>query len=203
MRELLGQSRGERLTLVAYEEDFSKREWAVDGYDSWKLERQQYFREPQDASWNAFTRGDWHEALRLIEAERSNFLALSAEAAAHDCRLLRVRVVQRPIIPYLQWELHLLRARAECGELIRVVGADQVEPYEAEGPLPELITLGPDTVYEIVYGADGVLDGAIRFVDRALSTRVTGLIRQLYERGEDVDGFFAREVAHLEPPRGD
>jgi hypothetical protein len=202
MHELLGAAPGELLTRSAYDEDFGKREWAVDGYDSWKLERQQYFREPDDASWNAFARGDWREALRLIEAERGDFLALSEEAAKHDCRLLRVRVVERPIIPYLQWELHLLRVRAECGELIRVVGLGQIEPYETEGPLPELVTLGSDTVYKVVY-KDGVLDGAIRFVDSAITARVTAFIEQLYEHGEDISTFFEREVAHLEPPRGD
>jgi hypothetical protein len=50
-------------------------------------------------------------------------------------------VVERPICPYLQWELHLLTMRAQCGELIRVVPVDMVRDLEANGQLPELITL--------------------------------------------------------------
>lgn len=203
MHELLGALPGERLTPAAYDEDFAKREWAADGYDSWKLERRQHFREPRDSSWQAFARGDWEEALRLGEVRRGDLLALSDEAKAHDCRLLRVRVVELPIIPYLQWELHLLRIWAECGELIRVVGPDEIEPNETTEPLPELVTLGPDTVYEVIYSADGTPDGAVRFVDPALTARVTAFMERLYERGEDVRDFFAREVAHLEPPHGD
>lgn len=120
----------------------------MDGCDSWKLERRQHFREPGDASWEAFVRGDWQEALRLIEAQRAGLLDLSRLAARHRCRLLRVRVVEVPLTPYLQWELHLLRVRAECGELIRVTGPEHIAAYERESPVPELVTLNDDTVYE-------------------------------------------------------
>lgn len=206
MRELLGPAPGERLSLDAYRADFRERDFAVDGYDSWKFERRQHFREPGDASWEAFRRGDWDEALRLIEAERDNLLDLSRTAERHRCRLLRVRVVEQPLTAYLQWELHLLRLRAECGELIRVIGPDAVaaheqpEQPERQGPVPELITLGSDTVYEILYNAEGTADGAVRYLDRGTRSRVAAFVEGLYERGEDVESFFEREVAGLRAP---
>src|SRR5690242_16881557 len=141
MRDLLGGPHGEPLELDAYREDFRRRDFAVDGYDSWKLERRQDFREPGDPSWEAVVRGDWQQALRLIAERRGELLDLSRLAASHACRLLRVRVVERPLTPYLRWELELLRVRAECGELIRVIGPEHVVQYEHEGPVPELVTL--------------------------------------------------------------
>ncbi|SFY53274.1 DUF6879 family protein [Streptomyces sp. F-1] len=201
MRDLLGASHGEKLELDAYREDFRRRDFAVDGWDSWKLERRQHFREPGDPSWEAFARGDWPEALRLIEAQRAGLLDLSRLAARHRCRPLRVRVVEPPLTPYLQWELHLLRVRAECGELIRVIGPEHVAAYEDTGPVPELITLNDDTVYEIRYDTEGVLEGAVRYVDTATRNRVAARIENLYALGEDIGTFFGRDVAHLAPPR--
>jgi hypothetical protein len=202
MRDLLGASPGERLGLEAYREDFRSRDFAVDGCDSWKLERRQHFREPGDASWEAFARGDWEEALRLIEAQRAELIDVSRVAARHRCRLLRVRVAEQPLTPYLQWELHLLRVRAECGELIRVIGPEHIAAYEREGPVPELVTLNDDTVYEILYDAAGALKGAVRYLDAGTRDRVVARIEELYALGEDIGTFFGREVAHLKPPTG-
>lgn len=202
MRDLLGVSPGERLGLDAYREDFRSRDFAVDGCDSWKLERRQHFREPGDASWSAFVQGDWEEALRLIEAQRAELLYVSRLAARHRCRLLRVRVVEQPLTPYLQWELHLLRVRAECGELIRVIGPQRIAAYEREGPVPELVTLNDDTVYEILYDAEGALEGAVRHLGVRTRDRVAARVEELYVLGEDIGTFFDREVAHLKPPTG-
>jgi len=110
-------------------------------------------------------------------------------------------VVEPPLTPYLHWELHLLRVRAECGELIRVIGPDHITAYEDTGPVPELITLNDDTVYEIRYDTEGVLEGAVRYVDTATRNRVAARIENLYALGEDIGTFFDRDVAHLEPPR--
>jgi hypothetical protein len=203
MRDLFDASPGERLGLDAYREDFRRRDFAVDGFDSWKLERRQHFREPGDPSWSAFVQGDWKEALGLIEARRAALLDESRLATCHRCRLLRVRVVEQPLTPYLQWELHLLRVRAECGELIRVIGPDRIAAYEPDAPAPELVTLNDDTVYEILYDADGVLEGAVRHLDPATRDRTVGRIEELYVLGEDIRTFFDREVAHLKLPTGE
>ncbi|MFI6347400.1 DUF6879 family protein [Streptomyces sp. NPDC050560] len=202
MRDLLTAVPGQRLGLGAYRDDFRERDFAVDGWDSWKLERRQHFREPGDASWDAFDLGDWDEALRLIDAQRPALSDLSRLAARHRCRLLRVRVVELPLTPYLRWELHLLRVRAECGELIRVIRPAHLADQEREGAVPELVTLNDDTVYEIRYGADGTLEGAVRYVDSATRHAVAARIEGLYALGEDVGAFFDREVAGPEPPAG-
>jgi Family of unknown function (DUF6879) len=193
---------GVRLTLEEYQADFRVRQWSIDGQESWKLERGQHFREPGFPSWEAFARGEWDEALRLIAEERDFLTEFSAQAKGKGIELYRVRVVEEPIDPYLQWELHLLRLRAECGELIRVVGPGLLAGHEVRGPLPELVTLGSGTLYRVLYSEEGELAGAVRFSDSQVVTRAADVARDLYQQGEDLESFFRREVARLAPPSG-
>ncbi|WP_431042030.1 DUF6879 family protein [Streptomyces sp. P1-3] len=196
----LDPAQGEVLPLAAYREDFRARQWTIDGQDSWKLERQQEFKEPGFPSWEAFSRGDWETAMRLVEDERDWLREFAQENDERGISLFRVRVVEEPLAPYLQWELHLLRLRAEYGERIRVVGPERIRGLEADGPLPELLTLGNRTVYKIRYDDQGILDGAVRFVDPRVTARCRDFTRDLYEFGEDVIPYFDREVAHLPAP---
>ncbi|MFJ1704927.1 DUF6879 family protein [Kitasatospora sp. NPDC088346] len=201
MSEPLRDVPGAWLPLDEYRQDFRRRDFAVDGYDSWKLERRQTFQEPEDPSWRAYSRGDRALARRLVDARRDDLLELSRTAVEHRTRLLRVRVVECPFTPYLAWELYLLRLRAECGEQIRVVGPGEVAPFERHGPLPELVTLGPDTVYDIAYDEAGILVGATRHTGRAVRDRVAEFIAGLYDRGEDIADFLAREASGPGPAR--
>lgn len=200
MRDLLDRSSGQRLNLAEYREDFRKRFWTITEHDFWKLERIQTFREPGDESWEAFDRGDWPTALRLIEERRAAFEDDARRLGEIGLTSYRVRVVAQPISPYLQWELHLLRLMGECSDLIRVVGPDAVASLEAGGIVPEVVTLGADVTYEVLYDESGELVGGIRFVDREVTTRCRDIIKDVYASGEDIGVFFAREVAHLPPP---
>jgi hypothetical protein len=193
---------GRRLSLTDYRADFRATESVIAGQDSWKLERRQHFRQPGSASWEAFARGQWTEALRLIEARRDSLMEIGAEAAEKGSRLYRLRVVAEPITPYLQWELHSLKLRAECGELIRVLPATAVLDLEDNGELPEVVTLGPSAAYRILYDSDGVLAGGVKVTDPQAVGRVTDLVRRLYAEGEDLAVFFERTVAVLPPPCG-
>jgi hypothetical protein len=201
MRDLFGDVPGERLALDDYLADLDRRFAGAPGHDSWKFERRQHFTEPDDASWAAFARGEWADSLRLMAATRDEIEAEHRDAARLGSALYRVRVVEEPIAPYLQWELHLLRLRAECGERIRVVDVTRVAEFETGGKLPELLTVGPDTVYRILYNAAAALQGALRHVDTALTTRCVRFMRRLYQDGEEMTEFFQRRVAGLDAPR--
>jgi hypothetical protein len=173
----------------------------TEGRSAWKLERQQYFQEPGNESWKTFSRGDWEGALRLIEQRRQALMVLEREAKEHRSEMFRVRVVEKPLTPYLQWELNSLRLRTECGGHIRVVGPEHISGLEEDGPLPELVALGGQTFYEIVYDDRGILDGAVRFVHPEITARWEQFIQCLYEEGEELSTYFEREVAPLPPPR--
>lgn len=70
---------GTRLSLEDYRADFRATDSMITGRDSWKLERRQHFRQPGSASWEAFARGQWAEALRLIEARRESLMEFGAK----------------------------------------------------------------------------------------------------------------------------
>lgn len=201
MPDLLGGAVGERMELDAYRADFEEQFWATTEPGFWKLERQQFFKEPGHESWEAFAKGDWDQALRIIEAGRADMVDYYRKVAERGFVTRRVRVVEEPIGAYLQWELHLLRMRDEYGGAVRVVDGGQVAAFEQDAPLPEIYTLGTTVMYQAVYDDDGVLEHARRFVDRDLVVRCQRFIQDLYEIGRPLAPFFANHVAALPPPR--
>ncbi len=162
----------------------------------YKLERLQYFDERGFPSWDAFARGQWEEALAELEKDRPNVVAEHAEDRVSNVTSYRVRVVELPVSPYVQWELYALMIRAECGEKIRVVGAEAVAHYEADGILPELIFLGTEVMYETTFGPKL----RRKFTDPELLAGCLADVRVLFDEGEDLRTFFEREVRPLRPP---
>lgn len=191
---------GVRLDQPAYERDFGENLWATEGADCWKLERMQEYSETGFPSWEAFMAGDWPFALRLYEEERPAITAFHDKGRLRRSRFCRIRVVAEPVTPYLQWELHCLRVRAACGEGIRVVAASAVSSFESAGPLPELVSLCGRVLYQTRYDDRAEPDGAVRFADPELVAAYEDFARGLYESGEDVESYFAREIAHRPPP---
>lgn len=201
-RPSLAPGEGRALTLDGYDGDFDRYDDAVRDHDCWKLERAQTFAEDGDPSYEAFLRGEWSTALRLHE-EAAPQLRESAEARRQRGSVFhRVRVVEEPLTPYTQWELHSLRVQAANGRPVRVVAADTVRHLEPpdEGPLPELVILGGAVLYHVSYTDEGALDGAVRYTAPETVRQWERLIIDLYARGEDVVSYVERHVAHLPPP---
>ncbi|MFJ4909720.1 DUF6879 family protein [Streptomyces sp. NPDC093249] len=191
---------GRRLALDEYLQDFDRHFWSSGPEGFWKLERQQTFQEPGVESWEAFHRGHWDESLALIEGQRGHYEAYFRRIAGSGFALHRVRCVEEPVSPYLQWELHLLRLKAEYGEDTRVLLGDGIGRYEAGRPLAEIIVLGSSVMYEIVYDDEGRLAGGIRFDDPGEVSRCRGAIQEMHRSGEPLADYFARRVAPLPPP---
>lgn len=198
--DMLEHSDGVRLHQSQYQEDFDANLWRVDGADSWKLERMQRYSEEGFPSWEAFMAGDWNAALQLYEKERSGIAAFYEEFRRHQSCLYRVRVVAEPVTPYVQWEMHCLRLRAECGEKIRVLSSSAVSSQEAAGPLPELVSLCGRVLYRTIYGDRDQPDGALRYTDPEPVARYEDFARSLYEAGESFESYFRRAIEGLPPP---
>jgi hypothetical protein len=194
-------ARGERLTRDAYRRDFAQHDRNVVGRSSWKFERRQHFLELNNPSWEAFRQGAWDKSLALLEGRREGLQKSVQEDLERNNPFYRVRVVQEPVTPYLHWELYSLRVQAQCGRPVRVVQAGAVGPLETAGILPEVVVLGGQTLYEVLYTAEGTLDGGVRFTDTQLAQRWESFIRDLYQQGEDVVSYVDRYLAHLPRPR--
>ncbi|MFI5959774.1 DUF6879 family protein [Cryptosporangium sp. NPDC051539] len=199
MRELLDQAGGTHLTSAEYRADFGDRFWKAGPAGFWKVERRQTFQEPRDESWRAFNAGNWPTSLRLIEEQRHDLEAEGRRMAEEKLGAFRIRVVDLPLTPYLYWELHLLRLVAESADQVRVVGPEIAQPFE---PLPELVLLGADVTYEVLYDDDGIAAGAVRYIDQELTAACRRSLHRMFAAGEDVRTFFEREVAPLPPPVG-
>ncbi|MFF7649539.1 DUF6879 family protein [Streptomyces sp. NPDC007983] len=191
---------GRRLENEEYLKDFRKRDAEIRNGQSWKLERRQHFEEVGSPSRDALRRGDWEAALRLFEEARDSLRGIQADEEARGSVFHRVRVVEKPLTPYVQWELHSLRISAEYGERVRVLPADAVAAAETHGPLPELTIQDGKVLFHVLYTDTGVPDGAIRFTDPAIVEPWTAYVREAHAAAEDITTYFERAIAPLPPP---
>jgi hypothetical protein len=196
----LPYERGKRLVRDEYRRDFRERRAAIRSGDSWKLERLQHFEEAGSPSRDALRRGDWYEALRLFDAERDAVAATARDEDRRGSAFHRVRVVEHPLTPYVQWEMHWLKLRAECGHRIRILPAETIAASETSGLLPEVTVLAGRTLYRVLYSGTGAAEGAIRYTDPDVVTPWTAYLCDMYRAAEDVMSYFDRVVAQLPPP---
>jgi hypothetical protein len=199
MLDRIRQVPGEILDHAAYHKDYAEQVEDLRGV-IWKLERAQTFREPGDTSWEAFMDGDWDRALRLLEADRDAVRAEARDNARQGLRIQRVRIVEQPVTPYLQWELNALRMLAEEGFGLRTLPAEYVRTLERRGRLPEIVVLGRRVLYEVRYRDDWTPCGARRIEAPDVVQAAASEIARLYESGEPLLRFFEREIAPLPSP---
>ncbi|GAB3955347.1 DUF6879 family protein [Streptomyces sparsus] len=202
VRDVFDAADGTRLEQEAYTPDFMERFWRIGGEGFWKLERMQHYDEGDFPSWLAFREGEWEASLRHMEELRPEYEQYFGRIRGAGFGHHRVRVVERPVTPYVQWELNILHVKREYGENVSVLEADRVARHEPRGPLPELCVLGTEAVYVLDYTPDGVPDGATRFTRPDVVERSRTFVRRLYAAGEGLETYFPREIAPLAAPRG-
>ncbi|GII60294.1 hypothetical protein Skr01_03790 [Sphaerisporangium krabiense] len=192
----LRAAEGEVLAVADYQREFDEV-FASSRDTVWKLERAQVFDETGLASWHAMIEGDWARSLALMEEHRPALTRLYA--ARPDFR--RLRVVESPVTPYLQWEMEFFTVRAAAGEHIRVMPASALREAETTAPLPELVIFTRSLCYEVLYDAIGAHTGARRITDPAVVGPCLDALARLYAQGEELAGYHARAIAPLPPPR--
>ncbi|WP_017592545.1 DUF6879 family protein [Nocardiopsis potens] len=166
----------------------------------WKLERGQTFKEHGDASWEAFAAGDWERSLELNEQDRTEADAMARQDAEQGIATKRIRIVEFPVTPYVQWEMQFLRMLAEAGQSLRVLRAGQVAGLERQRPLPEVVILGERVMYEVRYDGEGAPCGGRRIDDPGAIARCAAQLAGLFARAEPLTAFFDREIAGLPAP---
>ncbi|GAA4788490.1 DUF6879 family protein [Streptomyces ziwulingensis] len=189
-----------RMDRPAYHADLARVYTSGIGFLN-KLERGQHFEERGFASWEAFAAGDWNRALSAADESREEYAQELRRASRLGISHRRLRVVEFPITPYVQWELSVLRVRVDLGDQIRILDAREITDIEQSHPVPEVVILGDAVMYEVVYDDAGNADGANRYTDRSLIRETNLGFNALYGRGEDFHEFFEREIEPLPPPK--
>ncbi|WGD39501.1 DUF6879 family protein [Streptomyces cathayae] len=190
----------ERLDRPTYHADLGRVYSSGIGFLN-KLERGQHFKERGFPSWEAFAGGDWERALSLADERREDYARELGRASRLGVAHRRLRVVEFPVTPYVQWELFVLRVRVDLGDDIKVLDARDISNIERTRLVPEVVILGDVVMYEVVYDEDGNADGAKRYTDSSLIRETNAGFDALYERGEGFHDFFDREIVALPPPR--
>lgn len=191
---------GDPLDRSAYHADSDRVQASVPGGIIWKLERSQFFNESGDSAWEAFLHGDWNRVMEIFDSEREAVRDEVREFAACGLELRRLRVVEVPPSPYLQWEMHSHRVFAECGHHIRTLDARAVAGLEHARQLPELMVYGGRVLYQVRYDSMWTPDGAKRVDDPELVGQVATAVADLWERAEPFPRYFHREIAPLALP---
>lgn len=168
---------------------------------AWKLERAQFFNEQGDSAWDAFKEGDWDRVLEIFESERETVAANVRSETERGFEFRRVRIVEHPPGKYLRWEMHSHKVFAECGRPITVVTSKEIADLEQHGLLPEVQVVGDRVAYQVRYDEEMTPIGAKRIEDPQSVAEAALAIARLYERGEPLLDYFAREIAPLGPPR--
>ncbi|WP_398695293.1 DUF6879 family protein [Streptomonospora wellingtoniae] len=153
-----------------------------------------------DPSWEAFIAGDWERSLVLNDEERDGARAEAKSLREQGVEIRRLRIVEKPVTPYVQWEMQYFRILAEEGFSLRVLEADSIADYERSGPLPDLNLLGERVLYHIVQEPDGTPAGARRIDDPDSIIGVRRAMESLFGRAEPVLDYFHREIAPLPAP---
>jgi len=110
-------SQSERLSLDQFGSEF-RRAWREVASRFLKLECWQAYQEPETKSLHAFLKGDRARVPELLKAEAERDKPIYADVLARDIDYARIRVVRRPLTPYLQWEMLNYDVRAAMGENI-------------------------------------------------------------------------------------
>jgi hypothetical protein len=139
--------------------------------------------------------------LSLADERREDYAHELLQASRLGVTHRRLRVVEFPITPYVQWELFILRLRVDLGDDIKVLDAHDISNIERARPVPEVVILGDAAMHEVVYDEDGNAAGANRYTDRSLIRETNAGFDALYERGEGFQAFFDREILTLGPPQ--
>nr|WP_141578055.1 DUF6879 family protein [Actinomadura sp. WMMA1423] len=91
--------------------------------------------------------------------------------------------------------------RAQAGlQDIRILDASLVSHLEAEHQLPELVFLGTEVMYEVLYDSDGTHSGGRRHDDPAVIHACHRQLVEPHDAGKQLLSFFEREILPLPTP---
>jgi len=151
----------------------TKTEFLKEAHSAWnklsgrffKLEELQSFAEPGDPSFEAYRRGDRIAAARLIKSRVAKQGIMYGSALSRGVKLLRVRIVDLPITPYLSYEWPAYHVNATIGETILVPEPALISDLRHDRRMKDFLLFDDFLVLLLHYDSAGVFVGATPITD--------------------------------------
>jgi hypothetical protein len=103
-----------------FSEAWSRIEWRFLKLECWQTYQELEFNKSQEV----YRQGDVDHAVELLEKEAEADRPLYDDIKRRGIEYSRIRLVQKPLTPYLRYELLAYRIRANLGEVIEIVRCD-------------------------------------------------------------------------------
>ena len=165
-----------------------------------KLESAQHFIEPGNDSWELFRDNHWEAALEVVMGMETEIYDSFRDLQSRGITTKRLRLIEEPLSPYVQWELHILNVRARAGEDIRVMRNGEAAIALNIQPR-ELLFLDEIAMFDIKYSINGLLIGANEYRYELDVAELRDRINELFEKAEPLSGYFDKRVKSLPPPQ--
>lgn len=166
-----------------------------------KVERRQEYAEPNDPSYQAFARGNFAEAHRLVAERIREQESFYRPARAKGVDLVRVRIVDDPLSSYLRdYELPSYVVSAQLGERIVVTRAGEVKQVLDRFRVPDFLLFDARCVLVNNYNEAGAPDGALLVDEPALVDEYRSVAERLVASAVELETFLADEGITVPPP---
>jgi hypothetical protein len=179
-------SRSTRLSPEGFGAEF-QRAWSALRRRFLKVECWQTYQEPSKRSLAAYLAGDHagirQELPREVDADRP----LYDDVRDRGLDYARLRIVRRPLTPYLKWEVINYRARVNAGEKIYIIDrTGGREEYPNDQVFDYLLF---DRTVALVhdYGNAGLQDGGWLVTDPGILERLEGTAIELRKQAVTLD----------------
>jgi hypothetical protein len=132
-----------------------------------KLERLQSYVESDDESWREFQSGNIQRSLKLMPTLRAAEARYDIEFFRRGLQFLRMRAVELPLSPYLNWEFQSYIISAQYGETILVADVTNSDRNGALWNATDFLLFDSFAVLVHDYDSDGCLHGGWVCQDQA------------------------------------
>lgn len=134
--------------------------WGVCKSQVLKYEALQFYDQSGDKAYDALTKGDWTEAVRLIPESRSVDLPVYVDLRQKGVDIVRCRPISSPMSNYLKWELENYHYNKEYGdERIFVCNRIAITPIFEQSASRDFIVFDARAAFIYDYNDKGVLLG--------------------------------------------
>jgi hypothetical protein len=140
-----------------------------------KLERLQYYIETGNESWQEFEGGNVRRSLELMRNIRATEAQFDIDFFRRGLQFLRVRAIELPLSPYVEWELQSHIISAQYGETILVADLTNAQRNRILWNSRDFLLFDSNAALVHDYAPDGALRGGWISQDQDFLRRCTDL----------------------------